>query len=232
MSKIHPEWLSILPLEDISGDIRARITYTDGDTATTQVISSYDFKEGQVRHIDISFATTDFDAIEPAKTIYSIKFDFYDGDPDEDFILCLPYTPRVENATLKIFYYLNSYGGRDTLIGKGDVQESILTEHLLTRRTLVTYNTNQVDHNYKLEQGTAKREIIFETGPFPRKEIKALRCLQLQKTVWQYFPITDAFVPVIIEGNVLDYPTERESIWRAKFKYRYTFDERAFGQIT
>lgn len=243
LSEDHPEYLSILPLQEPTDPVHLyiNITYFDNADVEHKLIDDLELAEGVAQHINISYAERDYKSITSGKTIRSITFytksadtDFdFDTEPTNDNLTYYPFVPKKDTAEIKAFYYHNSYGGLDSIIALGDHQESIEYRHLQTRKSIVVVNQNQTDHNYMMERGIATRTFTFWTGPKTKKEIQALRCLPLINRGYEYKDVDGqaSMVPIIIQGDFIEFPTEMANVWNLKFTYRYSFDDRAFDRV-
>lgn len=188
LSRLHPEWLAILPIEDIANAaIYADVNYTDGTANFSEVLAIGDLlRAGEVQAVRIDFQTIDWDAIVPAKSIRYIELTIRSGGialTNDDPLRYYPYTPDGDLELQRAIYYHNSYGGIDSLICLGDQQLSIETTGYTTARPLdLGYQLATAQYKYVDPYFTEVQQVI--TGKKPALELFALHDLFALKAAY------------------------------------------------
>lgn len=237
LSKSHPEWLAVLPIVDITApEVKAIITYTDDSTAEL-VLASPTLRMGEAQYIDVSYATHDYDAETPAKTIRHIivrveSEDFADQSA-QDFVKYYPYSPKADNnnpdkSDILSIYYHNSYDGLDSIICIGDTASSIETDNLITEKPM-DLNYQLGDAQFAVANQTFRETFQVSTGSKPGLEIYALHDLFSLKAAYEYRVISGVptLIPIIPAGNGIAMPSSRTSIKNLSFSYQYAYRGRA-----
>jgi len=227
----------VLPIMDITSPaLVAVITYPDDSTVSTDLIASGDLtlRAGECQAFNLSFATHDYDAVTPAKTIRSMiirmESEDFEDQSAQDYIKCYPYTPKGD--TIRALYYHNSYAGIDSVICTGDQQESIETTGYGTIKPLdlgYQLGSAQIRH---VDPYFSKIQQVH-TGSKPAWEIFALHDLLTLKAAYEYRTISgvDILVPIIPEGNGIAFPAERNNVKQLSFSYRYAWEGRAIDRL-
>ena len=237
LSKNHPEWLALLPIVDItSPQVKAIITYTDGTTAEL-VLATPTLREGEAQYIDVSYATHDYDAETPAKTIRHIivrvESEDFEDQSAQDFVKYFPYIPAADKnnpdkSDILAIYYHNSYCGIDSIICLGDTQRSIETDNLITEKPM-DLNYQLGDAQFAVTNQTFRETFQVSTGTKPRLEIYALHDLFSLKAAYEYRVISGVptLIPIIPAGNGIAMPSNRNNVKQLSFSYQYAYTGRA-----
>lgn len=233
LSKLDPEWLYVLPLQDIASASLYYTVYFDDGTDVLQNIDLGNLRQGEVKILDISYATVNYDSLIPAGASYIRKIDMYVGsipsDTPSDLLTYLPYTPGLERQA---FYYANSYGGFDTLVCTGAIEESIKSTQSVVNRHL-PHDANLADSpQYAARDARGRRYFDINTGNMSRLEREALADMQIKKPIHAYKEIsgTPVLLPCILENNSMVLPGTYTNTTPFDFSLSYAWQDRALDR--
>jgi hypothetical protein len=229
MSRSHPEILKVLPHTTVSGQtLKARITYTDATPTADYTIQTFDARAGEVYTFFIGYEAVAYPSKSVAKTLELYMGNYATATEKITYILH-DYSAEV----VKALYYINSYGGFDTLICEAPDQQllqDMKSEQAILNPDFRTNYRNQ--RQYRSIQPSSRAGYSHTTGPLPsRKHLQALRDLFLIGHAWLYETIggLSRYVPIDIDQDV-SWPSEDANIQQLMLTYFYAIDVKSHSR--
>lgn len=227
----HPEWLFIMPTQDIaSAELTCRVV-NSVDSASNLNISLGNLQKGKVIWVDISDSVRSYDDYADGNPIKYIKF--FITDEVYDNITCYPYNPAGDDV--RALYYLNSFGGLDSIIIEGQIQDTVNYDYQEVIRPAEVGYTLASDMLRKHQVTRADKHVTVNTGHKPGSEILALQDLFLTRVAFEYKVLEPDYpfqVPIVPIDNQLALPSNRQNIKQATFSYMYATRQRAYDRVT
>lgn len=239
LSRLHPEWLYVLPIESITTPkLVAVIAHRDNSATSYTLIDTGDLvlRAGEVKCLDVSYARWDYDAVEPTKIIRSIAIriespDFEDQGA-QDYIQYVPYPAAAGFGDFsRALYYHNSMGGLDSVICSGDHQDTLSLDGYMTVQPLEAV-WDQATAQYRYADPTFLTYADVNVPVRPTREVFALKDLFIHKRAYEYQQGEDwqALVPIVVQGEELQLPAYRDNLKRLSLRYQYGFIEKAIDR--
>ena len=228
MSLSHPEWLYILPTQDIDGATLYLDCYNQADTKTTKSVSLGDLKYGKAIWVDISHSLRTY-AVSSGTLRY---IHAYIDDTSYDDLIYYTYTPTGDD--IRAIYYHNSAGGLDSLVTTAEQLTAYEFQSLETKKAMELDFIQGWDHTSRITNTRASKIETLHTGHRPAGEIRSLvENFFLLKRGYEYREIATDFpflMPIIPLVSTQQLPASRSSIQQVSFQYKYASDQRAYDR--
>ncbi len=234
LSTTDPEYVYVCPIADMTGaNLYAKAYYSDA-TTNVHTVSLSNLNKGETKCVDIGYAAIDYVSNIPSGESIS-KIEIYVGTADTedsgDKLTYIPYT-AISDQKLRV-YYVNSYGGMDSLICIGDRTESVESDYQIASAEIDYDGVLQESPQFTIHNSRGRRSFEIYTGHLPEKEAEALRELGVKKPVCIHETVNavETLLPAILDGNGVALPSQRSTLHNQVIRLRYAWEDMAFDRV-
>jgi len=209
--------------------LKAKTTYQDGSSATTNIITIADPVQYQVYEFILTLEKLQLAGYDD-ETIVKYEVWLQDGSSNiltEIRTFVQDYNP-YEN--IRYFLFLNSLGGWDTLRVTGLQEDGI---ELTRKEVFKILGSDFTNHDHQIAHSSVKERKTYtaNTGWKPKQDLSWIRDFLLSKQIYQI--IAGKLVPVIVTSTSVIQNKDQVDLFSISFEFHRAFQNEFYSrQIT